>query len=167
MNIKKALITVVKTLITVGIFVSLFVEFGGGTVAVSRSGFADGTIFYKANPARPGLVGRLKARLTGAALPEPYVPLAGDQVCTFAMEGAPVFVRTAGGEIVRLHAVRLCVDGHLARVLAGPDDKQLVPLAAQSGATVWVEKQGYQRVPMTVEDLWNAVRTLDLSVFIP
>ena len=52
---KKMLVTVVKTLVTVGIFVSLFVEFGGGTVAVSRSGFADGSIFYRANPATAGL----------------------------------------------------------------------------------------------------------------
>src|SRR5262249_2586440 len=167
MNIKKVLITVVKTLVTIGIFVSLFVEFGGGPVAVSRSGFADGTIFYGANPARPGFVGRLKARLTGATLPDPYVPLARDQVCTLAIEGAPVFVRTAAGEIVRLHAVRLCVDGRPAQVLAGPDSKQLVPLGAQTGDTVWLQKQGVQRVPMTVEDLWTEVRTLDLSVFIP
>src|SRR5262245_60758926 len=94
MNLKKVVITVVKTLVTIGIFVSLFVEFGGGTVPVSRSGFADGSIFYHANPARPGFLGRLKARLTGATLPEPYVPLPGDQVCTLALEGAPVFVRT-------------------------------------------------------------------------
>ena len=34
MNLKKMLVTVVKTLVTVGIFVSLFVEFGGGPVGV-------------------------------------------------------------------------------------------------------------------------------------
>ena len=68
MNLKKMLITVVKTLVTVGIFVSLFVEFGGGTVAVSRTGFADGSILYRANPAMPGVVGKLKAKLTGATL---------------------------------------------------------------------------------------------------
>ena len=33
-----------------------------------------------------------------------------------------------------------------------------IPLAAATGATVWVEKQGVQRVPMTVEDLWHEVR---------
>ena len=53
---KKALITIVKTLLTIGIFVSLFVEFGGGTVPVSRTEFAAGTIFYRANPAMPGLL---------------------------------------------------------------------------------------------------------------
>ena len=51
MNLKKTLVTVVKTLVTIGIFVSLFVEFGGGTVAVSRSGFADGIDLL---PRQPG-----------------------------------------------------------------------------------------------------------------
>jgi uncharacterized membrane protein YbhN (UPF0104 family) len=164
---KKTIITVVKTLVTIGIFVSLFVEFGGGTVAVSRSGFADGSIFYRANPAMPGLVGRLKARLTGVALPEPYVPLPGDQVCTVALQGGQVFVRTEAGEIVKMRALHHCVDGRPAQVLVGPDDEHKIPLVDATGSTVWVEKQGTQRVPMTVEDLWHEVRTLDLSIFIP
>jgi len=167
MNLKKVVLTVVKTLVTVGIFVSLFVEFGGGTVAVSRSGFADGAIFYRANPATPGLAGRLKARLTGATVPEPYVHLPGGQVCTLALEGGQVFVRTESGEIVKLRALHHCVDGRVALVLAGPDDRRKVPLAEATGATVWVEKQGVQRVPMTVGDLWAEVRGLDLSVFVP
>ncbi|MBI5503198.1 MAG: flippase-like domain-containing protein [Deltaproteobacteria bacterium] len=164
---KKALITVVKTLLTIGIFVSLFAEFGGGTVAVSRSGFADGTIFYKANPAMPGLVGRMKARLSGSTLPDPHVALAGDDVCTLAIKGETVFVRTEAGEIVKLRATHNCVDGKLAQVLAGADDDRKVPLAETSGTTVWVEKQGVQRVPMTAADLWTEVRALDLGVFIP
>jgi len=167
MNLKKTLVTVVKTLVTVGIFVSLFVEFGAGTVAVSRTGFADGSIFYRANPAMPGLVGRLKTRLTGGTLPAPYVPVAGDQVCRLALEGGQVFVRTEGGEIVKLRTLHHCVDGRLAQVLAGPDDERMVPLAGVTAASVWVEKQGVQRVPMTVEDLWAEVRGLDLSVFVP
>jgi uncharacterized membrane protein YbhN (UPF0104 family) len=32
---------------------------------------------------------------------------------------------------------------------------------------VWVEKQGVQRVPMTVQDLWTEIRGLDLGVFVP
>jgi uncharacterized membrane protein YbhN (UPF0104 family) len=167
MNLKKTIITVVKTLITIGIFVSLFVEFGGGPVAVSRTGLVDGSIFYRSNPARPGLVGRLKARLSGATLPDPYVALANDQVCALALEGEQVFVRTAGGEIVKVRALHLCDNGQVAQVLAGPDTTQRVPLSATTGDTVWVEKQGMQRVPMTVGDLWTEVRALDLSVFIP
>src|SRR5262245_58002211 len=167
MNLKKTIVTVVKTLITIGIFVSLFVEFGGGPVAVSRSGLVDGSIFYRSNPARPGLVGRLKARLTGAMLPDPYIPLSGGQVCTLALEGEQVFIRTAAGEIVKVRALHLCENGQVAQVLAGPDSTQRVALSATSGDTVWVEKQGMQRVPMTVEDLWTEIRTLDLSVFLP
>jgi hypothetical protein len=166
-RMKKAIVTVIKTLVTVGIFVSLFVEFGGGTVAVSRSGFADGSIFYRANPSMPGFVGRLKARLTGGTLPEPYVALPGDEVCTLALEGAQVFVRSAAGDIVKLRALHHCVDGHLAQVLASADDPREIPLTDATGDTVLVEKQGVQRVPMTVADLWHEVRALDLAVFVP
>lgn len=167
MNLKKTLVTVVKTLVTVGIFVSLFVEFGGGTVAVSRSGFQDGSILYRANPEMPGFVGKMKARLTGKTLPEPYVPVSSEYACTLALEGGQVMVRTAAGEVVKLRALHHCVDGKLGQVLAGEDDARKVPLAAATGDTVWVEKQGVQRVPMTVEDLWTEIQGLDLGVFIP
>ncbi len=167
MTLKKVLVTVLKTLVTVGIFVSLFVEFGGGTVAVPRAGFVDGSIFRQANPAMPGLVGRLRARLTGTPLPAPWVPLAADRVCRHAPGGGQVFVQTAAGEIVKLRALHHCVDGRLALVLAGPEGERKIPVAETTGATVWVEKQGVQRVPMTVGDLWAEVRALDLSVFVP
>jgi hypothetical protein len=111
MNLKKMLITVVKTLVTVGIFVSLFVEFGGGTVAVSRTGLADGSILYRANPATPGFVGKMKARLTGAALPDPYVPVSSEYACTLALEGGQVMVKTEKGDVVKLRALHHCVDG--------------------------------------------------------
>jgi uncharacterized membrane protein YbhN (UPF0104 family) len=163
---KKALITVVKTLLTIGIFVSLFVEFGGGTVPVSRTAFADGSIFYTTNPAMPGFVGRMKARLTGGTLPEAHVPLAGDRVCEVALEGGTVFVRTEPGEIVKLRAAHHCVDGRLAQVLPSADAEQKVALASATGPTVWVEKQGVQRVPMTMADLWAEVRGLDAGVFV-
>ncbi len=167
MNRKKVLVTVVKSVVTVGIFVSLFVEFGSGTVAVSRVGFSDGSIFYRTNPAMPGLVGRLGARLRGTTLPERYIALSADRVCGMALEGGQVFVRTEAGEIVKLRALHHCIDGRLAQVLAGPDDDRKVPLAEATGAAVWVEKQGVQRVPMTVADLWTEVRGLELAVFVP
>lgn len=167
MKLKKALITVVKTIVTIGIFVSLFVEFGGGVVPVSRQGFADGSIFYRSNPAMPGFVGRMKAKVTGATLPDPYEPLAADKVCTLALEGLPVFIRTESGEIVKFRALHHCAEGKLDQVLAGPEKDDKIALADATGATVWVEKQGTQRVPMTVEDLWHEVRNVDLAVFIP
>jgi uncharacterized membrane protein YbhN (UPF0104 family) len=164
---KKTLITLLKTLLTIGIFVSLFWEFGGGTVAVSRPGVADGSIFYQANPAMPGIVGRVKARLTGGTLPDPHVPLPGDRVCDVAMQGAPVFARTTTGEIEKIRALHHCEHGTLARVLTAPDKDAKAPLASVGGDTVWLEKQGVQRVPMTVEDLWAEVQSLDLGVFLP
>lgn len=164
---KKAIITVLKTLLTVGIFVSLFWEFGGGTVAVSREALAEGTIFYRANPAMPGLVGRLKTRLAGGTLPAAHVPLPGDQVCTVAVQGDPVFVRAESGEITKIRALHHCEDGALVRVLTAPDPDARAPLATVATRTVWLEKQGVQRVPMTVEDLWTEVQGLDLGVFVP
>lgn len=164
---KKAIITVLKTLLTIGIFVSLFWEFGAGTVAVPRQGLVDGTIFYQPNPAMPGFVGRMKARITGAELPEPHVPLAAADVCEHALESKPVFVRTTDGEIVKMRAAHHCHEGALDRVLASADSEEQVPLAGVAAETVWVEKQGVQRVPMTVEDLWEEVKGLDLGVFVP
>jgi uncharacterized membrane protein YbhN (UPF0104 family) len=164
---KKAFITIVKTLLTIGIFVSLFVEFGGGTVPVSRTEFAAGTIFYRANPAMPGFVGRMKTRLTGGELPVAQVPIAGDEVCEAAVEGATVFVKTMDGELAKFRALHHCVDGKLAEALPSADADAKAPLATLTSETVWVEKQGVQRVPMTFEDLLAEVKSLDLGVFIP
>jgi uncharacterized membrane protein YbhN (UPF0104 family) len=164
---KKLLITVLKTALTIGIFVSLFVEFGGGTVPVSRAEFADGAIFYRANPATPGFVGRLKARVTGAELPVAQIPLEASAVCEAAIEGIPVFVRSTSGEIVKFRALHHCVDGRLAQVLPTEDAEEKVALDAATGETIWVEKQGVQRVPMTFEDLWSEVKSLALAVFVP
>src|SRR5690349_16585325 len=120
---KKAIITVLKTLLTIGIFVSLFWEFGAGTVEVPRAGLADGTIFYQPNPAMPGFVGRMKARFSGGQLPEAQIPLEGSKVCDYAMRGEAVFVKTTGGEIVRMRAPHHCHEGKLDRVLASADTK--------------------------------------------
>jgi hypothetical protein len=163
---KKTLITVLKTLLTIGIFVSLFWEFGAGTVAVSRTGVAEGTIFYQANPAMPGFVGRMKARVLGTPLPDPHVPLPGDSVCDVAVQGAPVFVRTESGEIAKIRALHHCESGRVATVLTGPDKAARAPLAGVAANTVWLEKQGFQRVPMTPEDLLAEVRGVDLGVFV-
>src|SRR5262249_21722219 len=131
------------------------------------SGFSDGSILYRENPATPGIVGKLKAKLTGAALPDPYVPVTSEYACTLALEGGQVMIKTEAGQIVKLRALHHCVDGKLTQVLAGPDDLRKIPLAGVTAETVWVEKQGVQRVPMTVGDLWTEVKALNLAVFIP
>jgi hypothetical protein len=57
MNFKKALVTVVKTLVTIGIFVSLFV----GSAAARcrcRARLCRWVDLLSPNPERPGFVGR-------------------------------------------------------------------------------------------------------------
>ena len=147
MNLKKAIIAVLKTLITVGIFVSLFVEFGGGKVAVSRSGFADGSIFYHSNPATPGFLGRLKARFTGTPLPEPYVPLAAVVRPAGDSTGYAVFVvrDSAGAQRARLTRVQLGdVSGNLIAVRQGlaAGDRVIV-----RGSTIVADGQAVQVMP--------------------
>src|SRR6185369_12912783 len=93
--------------VTVAIFVGIFLEFGGGWVPVDSaafrpiySGSANGPVassgmippqaFEVANPAYPGVVGRLRARITGATLPPPRIPSSAERVCIAAAE-QPVF----------------------------------------------------------------------------
>jgi len=109
----------------------------------------------------------MKARITGAELPVAQISLEASAVCEAAIEGVPVFVRSTSGEIVKFRALHHCVDGKLAQVLPSEDAEEKLALAAATGETVWVEKQGVQRVPMTVEDLWAEVKSLDLGVFVP
>ena len=54
-----------KLLVTLGIFVLIFLEFGGGWVPVDTAALRAPGAFEAANPAYPGLVGRLRAKLTG------------------------------------------------------------------------------------------------------
>src|SRR5262249_61185181 len=92
---------VVKLAVTLGIFVLIFLEFGGGFVPVNTAALRGPDAFEVANPAYPGIVGRLRARLTRAPLPPPRLPIALDRVCMAAAEPA-VFVRTADGHYARL-----------------------------------------------------------------
>jgi uncharacterized membrane protein YbhN (UPF0104 family) len=107
----------------------------------------------------------MKARLFGAKLPE--VPAAGRQPGLHAGGRGRTGLHPDGGGRHRGCALHVCADGNPTQVLTGPDDRRPIALASTSGDTVWVEKQGVQRVPMTVEDLWKEVKTLDLAVFIP
>ena len=87
MKLPDSLKAVVKTVLTLAIFVGIFAEFGGGPVEVDRAALVEGTLWQQPNPAMPGMVGRLKAKITGATLPEARVPLAADQVCKAAAGG--------------------------------------------------------------------------------
>jgi len=165
-KIKKAVVSFLKIAVTVAIFVSLFAEFGGGPDKFPRSGIADGSAFFVANPAMPGAVGKLKARLSGTPLPEATVPLHGVDVCTAAIEG-PVFARNVDGALVKIKALRHCEDGQFTKVLAGDDSEAFVDLASSTGDVVWLVKQGKQRVPMDVWDVWHEIRSIDPAVFVP
>lgn len=165
MNWKSVAKSLFKGSVTVGIFVLLFAEFGGGKVEVDRQGLLDGSVLYQPNPAMPGFIGRAKARLTGATLPEATVPVSADQVCDVAIH-EPVYVKTTAGEIVKFKGLKHCVDGKLTRVLPGGDSEELVGLDSTATKTVWLVKQGSQRVPMDVQDLLNEIRSIDLGVFI-
>lgn len=163
MNARSLAKSAVKLLTTIAIFVGIFAEFGGGPVEVSRAALADGTALYAPNPAMPGLVGKVKAKLKGGALPEATVPLAVDRVCKAAAEGS-VFVRTMSGGIVKFKALRHCEHDELTTVLASKDGPA-VPLVSATGTSVWVQKQGFQLVPMDMQDLWREIRSVDPVTF--
>src|SRR5262249_60341301 len=93
---KTALSFALKLAVTLGIFVLIFVEFGGGFIAVDTASLRAPDAFEIANPAYPGIVGRLRARLTGAQLPPPRVPVSIDQGCVDAPAPARLG-RTAAG----------------------------------------------------------------------
>src|SRR5262249_58787376 len=109
---KTFLAFLLKLGVTLGIFVLIFLEFGGGFVPVDTAALRAPDAFEVGNPAYPGIVGRLRARLTGAPLPPPRLPVALDKVCIAAAENS-VFVRTAAGDYRRIKPARHCVDGGL------------------------------------------------------
>ncbi|MEN9787528.1 MAG: hypothetical protein RLZZ299_2792 [Pseudomonadota bacterium] len=154
-----------KLLVTLAIFVGLFAEFGGGPVEVPRDALADGTVWFQSNPAMPGAVGRLRARLTGRALPEAHVPLPAADVCTRAA-GDQVYARTVAGPIVPVRALRHCREDRVAVAFDAPDEARAVPLEAL-GSRVWLRRQGFQLVPMDARELWREVTRVEARTFLP
>ena len=69
-----------KLAVTLAIFVLIFLEFGGGFVEVDTAALRAPDAFEVANPVYPGIVGRLRARLSGTQLPPPRLPVALDKV---------------------------------------------------------------------------------------
>jgi uncharacterized membrane protein YbhN (UPF0104 family) len=152
--------------VTVAIFVGIFLEFGGGYVAVDAGSLGSPGAFEAANPAAPGIVGRLRTRLRGAPLPPPRVAVGIDRVCIEASERA-VFVRAADGSVVRFKPIRHCGEGGLTTVYRHDGGTYApIPLSAASG-TVWFRKQGFQLVPAEFSDLWAEIKNLEPSVFLP
>lgn len=166
MSWKQNLKTVLKLGVTVGIFVAIFAEFGGGPVAVNRSDFEAGTIWQQSNPAMPGIVGKTKARLTGKSLPAPLVPLEADKVCKAAAE-SQVYATVADGKVLPIKALAHCENDTFSLLVASATSNEFIPREQTSGDTVYLRKKGFQVVPMDLHDLWREIRSIDPAVFVP
>lgn len=164
---KRALSLLLKLGVTVGIFVAIFIEFGGAYAPVSKASLALPGVFEVANPAYPGLVGRLRARLAGRDLPPPRLPSTPAQVCYAATERA-VFVRLADGTLGRFKPIRHCGEGGLTTVYRKGEDAAFAPVPlADAPAEVYFRLQGFQLVPAELSELWAEVRGVRLDVFLP
>ena len=173
---KRVVSVLLKLGVTLGIFIGIFLEFGGGYAPVDTRGLTGGDAFAVSNPAYPGFVGRMRAKLSGATLPPPVVPIAADRVCEAASERT-VFVRVGdgdtppaagGGAFKRFKPIRHCHEGGFVTVyrpVAGGDYEQ-VPLESAPPVS-YVRLQGFQLVPAELSELWAEIRGLDLTVFIP
>jgi uncharacterized membrane protein YbhN (UPF0104 family) len=164
---KRVVDLVVKFGITLAILVGMFVEFGGGWVAVDGGALGTPGTFEAANPAYPGIVGRLTARATGRTLPSALLPASAGDVCAAAAERA-VFVHTADGGVRRFKPARHCRDGVLATVYVRTAEGEPTPVpVADAPAHVWFRAQGFQLVPAELSDVWAEIRGLRLAVFVP
>ena len=164
---KRTIGVLLKLGVTLGIFAAIFMEFGGGYGAVSTARLSEPGAFEASNPAYPGIVGQLRARLRGAPLPAPRVQASLTEVCALASERA-VFVHLADGTVRRFKPLRHCTDQGFATVYAKKSDGSfdLAPLSA-APAESYVRLQGFQLVPAELSELWAEVRNLTLSVFLP
>lgn len=164
---KKALVLLLKFGVTLGIFVGIFLEFGGGYAPVKTSTLTQPGTLFVSNPAYPGIVGRVKAKFSGAELPEPRLPATLEDVCTNSGEGA-VFVKVASGEVVRIKPLRHCGDKALATLYRpGADDEYETVALAEAPEDAFVRLQGFQLVPAELSDLWAEIRSVDPMVFVP
>ena len=164
---KQTLAFLLKFAVTLGIFVAIFLEFGGGYAPVRTAELTAPGTFEAANPDYPGLVGRLRARVRGTPLPSPRVPLSLHDVCLAAAE-RPVFVRTADGSTRRFKPLRHCGEGGLVTVFAPAADGSFIPVPlAEAPGEAYFRLQGFQLVPAEPTELWAEIRSLRLGVFLP
>ncbi len=166
-DMKGTLALLAKFGVTLAIFVGIFLEFGGGYRAVTTSRLREPGAFEAANPAFPGVLGRLRARLGGTPLPPARVPVAIEKVCGEAIERA-VFVRLADGTVRRFKPLRHCGETGLATVYARSPNGSFtaVPLA-EAPPESYFRIQGFQLVPAEMSELWGEIRGLTWRVFVP
>ena len=153
--------------VTVGIFVGIFLEFGGGFQPVPTAALRTPGTFQASNPAYPGIVGRLKAKLRGDVLPPPRLPTTIDDVCKDAAERG-VFVRLADGSERPFKPGKHCGDGGLTTVFTKAADGSFTPIALDGAPTEsYFRIQGFQLVPAEFSDIWHEMRALSWQVFVP
>src|SRR5213594_3905708 len=161
---KQTLALLLKFAVTLGIFAAIFIEYGGGYAPVRTADLAVPGTFEATNPDFPGLVGRLRARLHGAPLPPPRVPVSLPDVCLAAAERA-VFVRTADGSTRRFKPLRHCGEGGLVTVFAAAADGSFTPVPlAEAPRDAYFHLQGFQLEPA---EPWAEIRSLRLGIFLP
>src|SRR6266852_2776178 len=164
---KGTLALLAKFGVTLGIFAGIFLEFGGGYHAARTARLGEPGAFEAANPAFPGALGRLRARLGGASLPPPRLAVALDKVCGEAVERA-VFVRLDDGTVRRFKPLHHCGEAGLTTVYARTPDGSFtaVPLA-EAPPESYFRIQGFQLVPAEMSELWAEIRGLTWRVFLP
>jgi len=164
---KGTLALLAKFGVTLAIFAGIFLEFGGGYRAVRTSRLGEPGAFEAANPAAPGLLGRLEARLRGTPVPPPREAVSLERVCAKAAD-RPVFVRLADGTVRRFKPLRHCGEAGLTTVYARTPDGAFaaVPLA-QAPPEAYFRLQGFQLVPAEMSELWAEIRGLTWRLFLP
>lgn len=151
--------------VTIGIFVAIFIEIGGGFKPVSTVSLQAPDAFEMKNPAYPGLVGRVRAMFTRSTLPPPRVPTTLGEVCAGATEHA-VFVRLDDGSVRRFKPLKHCTPDGLTTVFVPGAEDDFTPVAlAQAPETVYFRIQGTQLVPVEIGELWAEVRSVDPMTF--
>lgn len=153
----------VKLLATLIVLVLMFLEVGGGWQRVDLGAVCDASALSMSNPTYPGVVGRLKAKVSGAALPPATIPIALDQVCT--ADEATKYVTLADGRTKPLRTWHHCHDGKLDVVHDAKGAS--VPVSCPATGDAYVRVQGFQLVPMDLVELWTEVTSLDPAIFIP
>ena len=165
MRLKALLKGGAKLAVTLGIFAAIFVEIGGGYWPVTVASLSEPGTFEAANLQYPGIVGRIRARLTGAVLPPARVAVTSSAVCSLSAE-LTVFVRT-NGQLRPFKALEHCRDERLNTVFVRHGAEYVSVPIADAGDTAYFRIQGFQLVPIDLGELWRAVRELDMTVFLP
>jgi glycosyltransferase 2 family protein len=158
---------VLKLGVTLGIFVAIFLEFGGGYVPVTTAALQTPGTLLASNPAYPGIVGRLKAKWRGDTLPPARIPTTLELVCKDATERA-VFVRLADGSERPWKPTKHCGDGGLTTVFTKAADGSFTPTPlATAPPESYFRIQGFQLVPAEFSDIWREIQALSWGVFLP